>query len=69
MITVEEVRVVVSQELEHICLVVEHWTAGHCKGTGLVEWAAASCAVRMVARRPIVGAVEHKRSMQTMQAD
>lgn len=67
--TVEEVRVVVSQELEHICLVVEHWMAGHCKVTGLLEWVAASYAVRLVAMRSVVGPVEHKRSMQMMQAD
>ena len=67
--TVEEARVVASQELEHICLVVEHLTAEHCKVMGLVEWAAASYAVRLVAMRLIVGAVEHKRSRQTRRAD
>lgn len=69
MMMAEEVRVVVSQELEHICLVVEHLMVGHCKVMVLVEWAAASYAARFLVMRLIVGAVGHKHLRQTMQAE
>ena len=65
----EEVRVVVSQELERICSVEEHLMVGHCKVTVLVEWVAASYAVQLAVMRLIEGPLEHKHSMQMMQAD
>jgi hypothetical protein len=64
---VEEAQTVVSRELEHIYLVVEHSMEAHCKVKVLVGWVVASCAVQLVVKRARVK--EHKRLTQTKQVD
>jgi hypothetical protein len=64
---VEEAQTAVSQELEHIYLVVEDSMEAHCKVRVLVGWVVASCAVQLVVKRARVK--EHKRLTQTKQVD
>jgi hypothetical protein len=60
---VEEAQTVVSRELEHIYLVVEHSMEADCKAKVPVGWVVASCAVQLVVKRARVK--EHKHLTQT----